>query len=584
MHQNLGSGRTRYCLHLSTLCTAHPVHMWVVIDDFRDVVRPLVSKIDAVYAKSPFTFKAVPKARSTTSERQSVSVTTNDDAQIENDAALSCMTNLFHDKIDREYPVQEFVKHVWNFDENDHPDLRLKIRSFMPRPAAVDTYNDAPNEILCYPHLAVIIDALLTHLFPAPMVHAVRSSVIFVRDGSVTGEYTSFQPDMTWSTTPKPTNGPWDWLLLFAEVKREKAEKAPSTKNVRQGNVQELTRKTLKRKSPDSKDEVVEPSPKRRKQAAVSPQEAQTAKYLNGMLSHGIRSYASGFCIKDRDMHLWYGDRMGLVKSCVFDWQTKPALMALVFAAVGTANLAQLGISPFLEFSLTSPKFESYEGGRIVLPASEVGLDGWGAVGRGTTIVPLEAIGAARDDLVQKPLVAKMAWPQPSHFRGEYIRIHWQIMFYRDAEGHVVGVLCDWDLAGEQLSDAEYEEDDNRSFHVHPVPKEGPTTTVDPQRNVVPAIKQLDGTPQTIKGPGQAIPEEHPRRPRYRNGTASFIALDMLHKEPPLHHYRHELESFFFLLSFVCAVFDPERHQFGSFSAWEREISKTSLRRSHSSI
>ncbi|KAH9911201.1 hypothetical protein B0H21DRAFT_479636 [Amylocystis lapponica] len=144
------------------------------------------------------------------------------------------------------------------------------------------------------------------------------------------------------------------------------------------------------------------------------------------------------------------------------------------------------------------------------------------------------------------------------------------IMFYRDADGRVVGVLCDWDLAGEQLSDAEYQADDDRIFRIHPVPKEGPTTTIDPQGHGVPTMKQ-DGTPQTIKGPGQTIPEERPLRPRYPTGTGPFIALDKLSEDkPPLHRYRHELESFFFLLSYVCAVFDPERHQFGPFSAWER--------------
>ncbi|KAH9939898.1 hypothetical protein B0H21DRAFT_893797 [Amylocystis lapponica] len=593
------------------------------------------------------------KARSTTSE-QSVSVTTNDDTQVDNDATLSCMKILFHDKIDREYPVQEFVKHVWNFDENDHPDLRVKIRSFIPRPAVVDTYNDAPNGVLCYPHLAAITDALLTHLFPAPIVRTVQSSVIFVRDACVSGEYTSFQPDWTWRNLQKLKNRPWDWLLLFAEVERENAEKARSSKSVRQRNKHESTRKSCKRKSPDSHDNDVEPPPKRRKQAAVSPQEAQTAKHLNEMLSHGIRSFASGFFMKGRLMHLWYGDRMGLVKSCAFDWQKEPALMALVFAALGTANLAQLGISPFLEFSPTSPTFDSYDGGHIVLPASEVVIGDnqerpsedmvfkidtmrrvwtdWGAVGRGTTIVPLEAIGAAAGRLGTEPLVAKMAWLHASRTPEEkFIRVvrnklqqkapghlrhivdlkcfvtrnmadmglprafmdiglaeedkrdfrlmvmkqyeplesvdgvdefkvvfehvvrahHWvlstsgvlhrdisagNIMFYRNAEGHAVGMLCDWDLAAEQLSDAEYEEDDNRSFRIHPMPKE------DDQG---------------------ATSASHWDRPIYR-------ARHVIGGRTPLHRYRHELESFFFLLSYVCAVFDPEQHRFGPFSAWER--------------
>ncbi|KAH9950032.1 hypothetical protein B0H21DRAFT_830695, partial [Amylocystis lapponica] len=622
------------------------------------------------------------KAWSTTSEWRSVSVAIDDKMQVKNEDVLSYLKVEFHDKIHREYPVKEFVKHVWSFDENDHPDLHLKISSFIPHAVAVDMYNDAPNEVLCYRHLTAITDALLTHLFPDPAtVRAVQRSITFVQDDSVMG---SFQPDLTWVTLPMPENPPWDWLLLFAEVKRDEVEKAPNAKKVLQGNVLEPTLKNHKRKSPDSEDDDIEPPPKRRKQVAVSQHEAQTAKYLNEVLSHGIRSFASGFFINDRVMHLWYGDRMGLVKSCAFDWQAEPALMALVFAAIGTANLAQFGISPFLEFSPISTKFESYEGGRIVLPASEVVIEhsqdrpsddmtfkidttrrvwtDWGAIGRGTTIVPLEAIGAAAGRLGAEPLVAKMAWLHASRtpeekfirvvrsklqqkapgylrhivdlkcfvtrnmaemglprafmdigpaaedkrdfrlmilrkyeelesvesvdefkmvfehvVRGEFVCVayaalmseypltahHWvwatsgilhhdlstsNIMFYRDTDGHAVGVLCDWDLAEEKLSSAEYEEDDRLIFPIHPVPKQDDTPPID-----------------------QAILEECPPRPRYCTGTGPFIALDiLLAKEPPLHHYRHDLESLFYVLAYVCAVFDPDHYQFGRFRAWER--------------
>ncbi|KAH9950042.1 hypothetical protein B0H21DRAFT_21015 [Amylocystis lapponica] len=617
------------------------------------------------------------KARSTsTSEWRSVSVAIDDKMQVKNEDALLHLKVEFHDKIHREYPVQEFVKHVWNFDENDHPDLHLKIESFIPHSVAVDMYNDAPNEVLCYRHLAAVTDALLTHLFPDPVVRAVQRGITFVQDDSVTG---SFQPDLTWSSLPKPENPPWDWLLLFAEVKRDSAEKAPNAKKVLQGNVPEPTLKNLKRKGPDSMDE---PPPKRRKQFAVSQHEAQTAQYLNEMLSRGIRSFASGFFVKGRLMHLWYGDRMGLVKSCAFDWQAKPALMALVFAALGTANLAQFGISPFLEFLQTSPEFNSYEGGHIVLPASEVLIGDsqerpsedmvfkidttrrvwtdWGAIGRGTTIVPLQAIGAAAGRLGTEALVGKTAWlhasrtPEekficvvrsklqqkaPSYLRhvvdlkcfvtrnmtemglprafmgiglaeedtrdfrlmvmkkyeplesvdgvGEFKAVfehvvrahHWvwvtsgilhhdlstsNIMFYRDTDGHAVGVLCDWDLAERELSDAEYQEDDHRLFHV---PKQDPNVATDP----LSTMKKQDDARQTIEGVDDAILEELPPRPRYRTGTGPFIALEILLKEePPFHRYCHDLESLFYVLAYVCAVFDPEYHEFGRFRAWER--------------
>ncbi|KAH9939899.1 hypothetical protein B0H21DRAFT_794881 [Amylocystis lapponica] len=532
------------------------------------------------------------------------------------------------------------------------------------------------------------MDALLTHLFPEPMPREVKSNIVVIENFKVAGDYAFFKPDLIWSTTPGPTNQRWDWLLLCAEVKREKVD----AKAVLQGKgpPPEFTDEKLKsRKRRAARNNGVESSSKRRK-IDVTPHEAQTAKYLNEMLSHGIRSYASGFFIKNKEIHLWYGDRMGLVKSCAFDWQAKPDLMALVFAAVGKATLAQLGISPFLKFSPTSPKFDSYEDGHIVLPAGEVVIGDsherlekgmafkidttrkvwtdWGAVGRGTTVVPLEAISVAPEWLGTDALVAKMAWPHARRTPEEnFIRIvrrklqekapgylrhivdvkcfmtrnikgmrlprafmgielaeidkrefrliimkkydhldrvdnadefrtvfehvvrahHWvwttsgvlhhdistsNIMFYRDANRHVVGVLCDWDMAEEKLSDGEYQASDAHFLSVRLIPRKDPAATTVPQGRTLSTIDEQDDTPQTIKGLDQIIPGEHPPRPRYRTGTGRFIALDvLLEKEPPLHRYRYELESFFFLISYVCAVFDPKEHKFRPFSgAWER--------------
>ncbi|KAH9939907.1 hypothetical protein B0H21DRAFT_29048 [Amylocystis lapponica] len=623
-----------------------------------------------------------PFKKGTPYKQRSLAVVWNDKMKVMDKDVLSFVKVEFRDKIHREYPVKDFVKHVWNFDENDDRDLSLRIRAFAPQAATIASYNEAANEVSCYPHLAEITESLLSHLFPETMPRAIKSNIVVIGNHKVAGDYAFFKPDLIWSTTPGPTNQRWDWLLLCAEVKREKVD----PKTILQGNgpPPEFTDEKLKgRKRPAAENNGVGSSSKRRK-IDVTPHEAQTAKYLNEMLSHGIRSYASGFFIKNKEIHLWYSDRMGLVKSCAFDWQAKPDLMALVFAAVGKATLAQLGISPFLKFSPASPKFDSYKDGRIVLPAGEVVIRNrqeqpsedmvfkidttrrvrvwtdWGAVGRGTTVVPLKAIGVAKKWFGTEALVAKMAWPHTNRtpeetfvrlVRGElqqkapgYLRHivdvkcfmarnmaemglprafmdiglesgdtrdfrlivmrryehlksvesvdefkmvfehvvrahHWvwttsgilhrdisisNIMFYRDTEKHVVGVLCDWDMAEEKLSDGEYQASDARFLSVHPVSREDPTATTAPQGKTLSTIDEQDGTPQ-------AIQEERPPRPRYRTGTGQFVAIDILLEKggPPLHRYRHELESFFFLLSYVCAVFDPKEHEFGPFSAWE---------------
>ncbi|KAH9939903.1 hypothetical protein B0H21DRAFT_825010 [Amylocystis lapponica] len=599
----------------------------------------------------------------------------------------------FYDKIHRDLPVDEFLRHVWNFEVNDYPTQGPKIKTFVPDPTAVRLYNQAPDGKSCYPHHANITRTLLNHLFSAPNVSPEQSTVV-QNHSAVVREHMPPKPALTWNTKVWSQIRLWKWLPLYTEVTTERATKIAGDKDFRrflQGNNAAVTSQQTgeKRKFSASDSNDVEPSTKRRKVLDLSSTEARAAMHLSEMLAQGIHSFASGFLVRSRNMQLWYADRMGLVQSCTFDWQLRPDLMALVYAAVGTANLAQLGIIPFLEFPPMSQKFKNYAGARIVLPGNEVVIgDGqerlsenmvfkidatrkvWAdssAVGRGTTIVPVEAIGAAAERSGREALVAKIAWPDarctaegrlicivrgqlqqkaPNYLRhivdlkcfvtrnmeemglprafmdielaeddrrefrlmvlkkyeelqfvkgvGEFKTVfeyvvrahHWalttsgvlhrdisagNIMFYRDAEEHVVGMLCDWDLAGEQLSDAEYEEDDDRMFRVRPVPKDVPTTATDAQDDVVLTMNQQDDTFQTIKVPGQAIPEKRPPRPRYRAGTGPFIALDMLlEAEPPLHHYRHELESFFFLLSYVCAVFDPEKHKFGPFSAWEQ--------------
>ena len=68
----------------------------------------------------------------------------------------------------------------------------------------------------------------------------------------------------------------------------------------------------------------------------------------------------------------------------------------------------------------------------------------------------------------------------------------------------------------------------------------------------------------------EAVAEAEPCRPRYRTGTGPFMALEVLRDYPaPLQQYRHELESFFYLLSYFCATFDPINHTFHRLGLWE---------------
>ena len=53
--------------------------------------------------------------------------------------------------------------------------------------------------------------------------------------------------------------------------------------------------------------------------------ELQIAKYLTELMSHGVRTYATGFLLDQETMTLWYADRMGLVVSVPFNIFKSPS-------------------------------------------------------------------------------------------------------------------------------------------------------------------------------------------------------------------------------------------------------------------
>jgi len=179
------------------------------------------------------------------------------------------------------------------------------------------------------------------------------------------------------------------------------------------------------------------------------------------------------------------------------------------------------------------------------------------------------------------------------------------IMFYRK-DGRTFGVLCDWDLAARrdlanERADDEANEGLDEGYEFDPMAaklKQYATTVLDTVReeNVVEEIKegtQIDrrdtsnakgkereeasNSEERKSGETQSEAEEDngadnlPKdRPRYRTGTGPFMALDLLSAaRTPHHRYRHDLESFFFVLAYFCAVFMPSEHKLGKIPQWE---------------
>lgn len=118
------------------------------------------------------------------------------------------------------------------------------------------------------------------------------------------------------------------------------------------------------------------------------------------------------------------------------------------------------------------------------------------------------------------------------------------IMFRRTRSHRrpVSGVLCDWDLA--------YDEN-----------------------NPHPQKTKVLYAPRSPNKSEDIVIEKHTKEhvgPCYRTGTGPFMALDLLRVGTvPRHIYRHDLESFFFVLVWFCAVFDPEDSSFGHIKNWE---------------
>lgn len=126
-----------------------------------------------------------------------------------------------------------------------------------------------------------------------------------------------------------------------------------------------------------------------------------------------------------------------------------------------------------------------------------------------------------------------------------------------------VGVLCDWDLAKEKR---------------HPGNDVIAKDLMMSQIRLEDAHKYedlhfLEATQPTVQHPSGVIvgadTNDTAREPRYRTGTGPFIALDiLLYRQVPHHLYRHDLESFFWVLVWFATKHDPETQKLGVIRDW----------------
>ncbi|OCH88278.1 hypothetical protein OBBRIDRAFT_805483 [Obba rivulosa] len=452
-------------------------------------------RVEVPYHSSPF--------RLSTSHAQ-------EDGRYPDDRIVQFLRDEIKGKLRRKYPIIEFVEHVWKSKVADLPavqEMRIPAKyvihylgsKYITNRGAVNTGERGcsdplrPSGMKCCDNLGSKIEGNFTELGPDFLI-----SLLFrIQDhdwnaaGGV-GEIKELPSKH--ATTKVPLNAP-------------PPSNNPATPTSRP--VAAVKQTGTKRKLDET---GVQSFAKRQKSGTTASQsrldltdkELQTAKYLNELLSHHVRSYGTGFLLDQTKMTLWYCDRMGLVQSESFDIFEAPEYVALVLVALANAGPDAMGIYPFLNF----PSSEYFFEGASLTLSDAVGAEDEslgdvtfdldisdsrklikapGCVGRGTVVIPIKTksrISEARfikikHDVARQYLkhivevkyspakpMKDMKLPRTfmSGVRGRRAR---NFMFYRAAEhNRAIGVLRDWDPSCKPLIE-EWVEDLHLLFMEH---------------------------------------------------------------------------------------------------------------------
>ena len=118
-------------------------------------------------------------------------------------------------------------------------------------------------------------------------------------------------------------------------------------------------------------------------------------------------------------------------------------------------------------------------------------------------------------------------------------------------------MLCDWDLAEDHSNGDRLAVGVGQSSVTAPPDKgKGRVMSLRRSQRIASKPSNQQNTEHT------AVTSETQVKPRFRTGTGPFMAVDLLiSNPPPLHKYRHDLESFFYIYVCTAATFDPDRKQ-----------------------
>ncbi|TFY56047.1 hypothetical protein EVG20_g9081 [Dentipellis fragilis] len=338
----------------------------------------------------------------------------------------------------------------------------------------------------------------------------------------------------------------------------------------------------------------------------ATPGEIRLLNYAaNALALAGNRRYVTGVLLQNTKATLWYFDRMGIVRSQAFDLFADPWLTVLTAVAIDSCDAQAVGYQPLLSPSFNETR-SSVRGsnldmsnalnrsGNATTPAGfsfTVTDDALhlqrGLIGRGTVVLPLRPTSGSVQACTSDDLIAKISWPLAYRGREDAL-----IRTIRDRVGsrwkkHVPDLQCSLCLEGESLDLPRFKMglreriEDERVFRVLVCARyerlqyaqtleEFKTIFVDNVRchravfmeaKVLHRDLSVDNLMFHRDSDGDVcgvlndwdmaldLKTQAPsRKPTDPIGTTPFMALELLTDEPSMHRYRHDLESFVYIL------------------------------------
>ncbi|OCH84500.1 hypothetical protein OBBRIDRAFT_829444 [Obba rivulosa] len=362
----------------------------------------------------------------------------------------------------RDCPIIDFIQHIYGIDVN-----HIHNPSNGPIYIAKDLVNKfctAPNERRSYDMFFEIMTSLVNQMD----VFKKRNKFLIVngKERILESQFVKNKPDVLVTMVGKKKQQ-WRWQGAVFELGRD-FKIAPVLEGdikVDLGLILQECRESVsageKRKLGDFAQADAHSDPKRAKFDVKTPaedvnkagessmrhsvdvtqaeglkqftgKEKQTLKYINQLMSSGVRSYATVVLVQTTTVTIWYCDRVGLIISQPFDFVKDPHYLALLSAALVTADLPHFGVLPFLHFP--DSKYTTFRGavfkletakdadgedlpGGVEFAVNETSSrtlhNGFGAVGRGTAVLPLKIPPALMVRLGSEDpnAMAKVAWP-----------------------------------------------------------------------------------------------------------------------------------------------------------------------------